>query len=252
VINYGIKLWSINTDLFGEAFELCKNKKIDFIELYIVPGSFNDVKHKLEKITARFILHAPASAYGFNIARDENRKLNIEIFKEIMKFRKILNKATIVIHPEYGKIETALEFLQKFENVNILIENMPKRGLNNEECLGTLYEEIEIFIENGYGFCLDFGHAIKSACTQKIDYKEYISKLITLKPKLFHISDGYVDREKDEHLNLGDGSYDLNYIKSIILKNEYSDIVFETPKKDRLTNDLKNMGKFRNIILAGG
>ena len=105
----------------------------------------------------------------------------------------------------------------------------------------------EILEVSGAGFCLDFTHAIKSAKSQNIDAKEFINKLMTLNPKVFHVCDADSEEEKDQHMNLGKGNLDLAFIKSKILENGSKMVVFETPKEDGLSNDVKNMDYFRGL-----
>ena len=72
--------------------------------------------------------------------------------------------------------------------------------------------------------------------------------LSELNPKIVHICDGNLDTEKDEHLNLGEGDFDLKFIAELIRKNNIEKITFEVPKKDGLSNDLRNIECFKKII----
>ncbi len=38
-----------------------------------------------------------------------------------------------------------------------------------------------------------------------MDYREYIKGFMRLEPNVFHMSDGILNKEKDEHLWIGDG-----------------------------------------------
>ena len=99
---------------------------------------------------------------------------------------------------------------------------------------------------------MDFSHAVKSAKSQNIDYKEFIKDLfIIMKPTYFHISDGLIGSEVDEHLDLGAGDQDLLFIKNKIVEissDKDMNLVFEVPKNiDNLDNDIKNITYFKNL-----
>ena len=63
---------------------------------------------------------------------------------------------------------------------------------------------------------------------------------------MFHISNGKLDNEKDEHLNLNEGEFDLKFIKNLI-KDSDKMITFEVPKKFGLKNDFKNIKFFKEL-----
>jgi len=113
-------------------------------------------------------------------------------------------------------------------------------------------EQIKFIRDCGFNFCLDFIHAIKSAISQKMDYKKFIEELIPeLKPFYFHISNGKENNEKDGHMDLFAGDFDIKWIKETLLKLKAEKdiyLVFETPKgKNGLENDIKNINYFRSI-----
>ena len=125
---------------------------------------------------------------------------------------------------------------------------MPKKALDGKVCLGYTKEEIIEFTRIGnFDFCLDFTHAIKSAISQNKDYKTIIKDFASLKPKLFHLCDGTLKTEIDEHLNLGEGEFDLKFIKNIIQESKCKKVTFEVPKLNKLDNDIKNINYFRKI-----
>jgi endonuclease IV len=125
-----------------------------------------------------------------------------------------------------------------------IIENKPAVGLKNEKCIGALFEEISLIInETSLGFCLDFGHAICAAYSFKKPWKNYIEKLIDLKPDIFHISDGHTNSPIDEHLNIGDGDYDFDFILSKLQSESL--VSLETKKKSS-----SNLDDFRNDSLS--
>ncbi|MBU0459923.1 MAG: sugar phosphate isomerase/epimerase, partial [Nanoarchaeota archaeon] len=150
-----------------------------------------------------------------------------------------------------GKNENFIKFLKENQHSKIIIENMPKTGLNNELAIGYNPEQIKSFLELGsFNFCLDFGHAIKAAISLGLEYKSYITEFMKLNPTMFHLCGVKLDNEKDEHLNLDEGDFDLNYIIEIIKSSKAKRMTFEVPQLNGLKNYFRNMEYFRKIFLA--
>lgn len=252
-MKYGLKLWSIDgKDLFKQAIQLFNKKKIDFVELYIVPDSFVSRKHEVlnELKNIPTAIHAPHSEHNFDVFKLDDSK--IKFFKnQIIKSADFLNSKFIIIHAETGSShELFKQNIKKINDKRILIENMPKFGIDKEICFGHSYDQLKFIRDCGLEFCLDLGHAIKSALAQNLDYKEFIKKLIlNLNPCYFHISNGKIDNVMDEHRDLFDGEFDIKWLKETLIEVEEKKevyLVFETPKgKNGLENDIKNMDYFR-------
>ncbi len=252
MIKYGIKLWSSNKKLLEQSIDLFKEKKIDFVEVYTVFNSF-----KLEKLEILrelpVILHAPHSKHNFNVL--QLGELKIKLFNNLVtKMADLLDSKYIILHAGIGQSQEMFKKnINKIYDQIILIENMPKLALSGKICFGYSLKQLE-FIKNacGLNICLDLAHAIKSAVSQNIDYREYIELLISkLNPFYFHICGGETSNEKDEHLNLSQGDFDFKWIKKMILrlaekKNIY--LVFEVPKEGgSLKNDTRNIDYFAGI-----
>ncbi len=249
-LKIGLKLWSINHNWFSEAVELFKKKEFDFIELYAVPGTYSPNQLAILKEAGIPVnIHASVEEQGLNLML-ENEK-NLEIFSEVRKFADFFGSEYIVTHPGIGTDkEVLLRNLKRMDDPRLVIENVPRKSVfRDEPVYGYTYDMLqEILARSGKGFCLDFSHAIKSAKSQGIDAKDFILKLMTLKPKVFHLTGGYLNTEIDEHLNLDEGDFDLQFIRQI-LKNEPKGVVMETPKSGYgLENDLKNINYFKKII----
>ena len=252
-IKFGLKIWSTdNKSLFEEARRLFEKGEVDFVELYIVPDSIapgkSDILDDLKKVPT--IIHSPHNEHNFDVFTLDDSKT--EIFKEqVVKIADFLGSKFIIVHAGVGdSYEIFKEKIEKIRDKRALIENMTKVGINDELCFGYSLEQLKFIKNLGFNFCLDFSHVIKSATSQRLDYKEFIGKLISeLKPAYFHICNGRMDNEKDEHQDLFDGDFDLSWIKQTLLgleKDVY--LVFETPKKGNgLENDVKNMKYFRSI-----
>lgn len=252
MIKYGIKLWAINENYFSEAVGFYKNGLIDFIELYIVPDKVSKRRLNVFK-DIPVQIHAPHSLHNFNIFELDKEKINL--FKnQVIKIADFLNSKYIVLHAGIGNDSKIFKKnIKKIYDRRIIIENNPKIALDDRICFGYSYKQLK-FIKKQckLNICLDIAHAIKSAISQKKDYKKYLKTLIKiLNPDYFHISDGLLTHEKDEHLNLGKGHFDLKWIKDILVgfsKSKNISIVFEVPKnKHNLKNDITNK-KFYELL----
>jgi deoxyribonuclease IV len=249
----GLKIWSTNTNSFNKLREFYEKKLIDYVELYIIPNSFDADRLKILK-DVPVIFHAPDFINGFNI-RIRN-KVFYEVLKTIDEFSDFFQNKRIIIHPGYdrqeniSKKETLISFkILKEKQYDIIIENLPKIGIGGNLYLyGSNKEEIKkIITEIDCKFCLDFGHAICAANYYKIEPIKFIKKLLELKPFMFHLSDGDLNSLEDKHLSFGDGDFPIKKLLDFV-KNEY--ISLETPKKEDLLNlseDLKNIKIIKNI-----
>jgi len=252
-ITYGIKLYSINTNLFEAVNALSKKGSVGYLELYTVPGSFKNVREDLKKLELPVVIHAPHSTYGFNIADPALKKDNLAKLSETFKFADELDAKYVILHAGFGgNIKNAVSFLKDVEDERIIIENMPKIALTGETCIGYTAEGIlELLNVGDYGICLDFGHACKAATSLKQDPNQLIEDFLTLKPKLFHLSDGSLHNEKDEHMALGEGDFDLKYFKRCIGKNLSKKVTLETPRinQNSFEESIKNLKYFKSIKL---
>jgi len=254
-MKYGLKIWSTNTELFNEAVSLSKKGDFDFIEIYIVPNSIADKKLNISGFKGVLTaIHTTHMEHGFNIFELDDLKL--DFFQEqVVKTANFLGSKFIILHPDAGESrEIFKKNVKKIKDERILIENMPKIGLNNELCFGYSFEQLKFINGLGFDICLDFGHAIKSAMSQKINYKKFIERIILeLNPFYFHITNGRADNEKDEHMDLFGGDFDIKWIKKTLQKlkgkrQKEAYLVFETPKGKRgLKNDIKNINYFRSL-----
>jgi endonuclease IV len=250
MIKYGIKLWNVNTDLFAEARSLMEKGVNDLIELYILPGEIN--YSELSKLKGfKVEIHCPHSGHEFDIFKIQ--KEQIDFFnKQIKKVADYFDSEFIIVHAGQGDDNIIFkEKINKIKDKRILIENKPYMGINKEICYGYSLEQLKFVKECGYEICLDIGHAIKSAKSQNLDYKEFLKILIKeLKPLYYHVSDGDYNTDLDEHMNLGEGNYDLQWIKKEIEKSKEKNtyIIFEVPKdKSNLGNDIRDIIYYKNL-----
>jgi len=247
-IKFGLKLWSTNSNLLKEAKELIKRGLFQYIELMPIPKT--EILPFLDQLyNVPYIIHITTEKHGVNVADKNKEGYNLKTIYNCIEWADKLNAKYLIIHPGFGLIDNTIKFLNKIEDKRVLIENMPKVGLNNERMIGYTPDQIKELIDNKFGLCLDLNHAIKAAESLNKEYKEFIEEFLKLKPKMFHISDGKLDNEKDEHLHIGEGDYDFEFLVKCVKRNEFKYVTLETPrtKLNSFDEDLKNLGCFGDI-----
>ena len=215
----GLKLWSPNEGLAKRAADLCRDGSIDFIELYVVPETFEATIGTWRDLQVPFMLHCPHSAHGFNLARPERFESNRQKFSEVQRFATVLQVGVIVMHGgNRGDIEETIRQLRQLDDRRIHIENKPRVSLTGGICVGHSPEEIAQIMEgaNVSGFVLDFGHAICAANSAGVGAFDYIQRFMASRPRTFHIGDGDRTSEKDNHFNLGEGDFDIARLLSCL------------------------------------
>jgi endonuclease IV len=241
-IEIGLKLWSTNTDVLPQAEELISKGIFKFIELTPFPNT--SIEPFLE-VKVPYVIHGSIDKFGFNLADKEKQDINFKRMVECIEWVNALKAKYCVIHPGYGLIDDALDFLKLLDDSRFLIENMPMLGLGDENMVGFSPEQIKQLTGEKFGFCLDLNHAIKASIKMRVDYKVFIEEFFKLSPKLLHISDGKLSSYKDEHLAIGEGNYDFQFLLNCIEKNRFPMATLETPRKNlySLSEDLINSRK---------
>ena len=239
-IKFGLKLWSTNQHMIDKAKALIENDFFQYIELMPIPNT--EIAPFLE-YNLPYIIHVTTEKHGLNIANKERKEYNSETINSCIEWADKLNAKYLILHPGFGLIDNAMGFLNDINDKRILIENMPKVGLNDENMIGYTPAQIKELRRERFGLCLDLNHAIKAAVSLRIPYREFIKGFLKLKPKMFHISDGKLGNEKDEHLNIGEGDYDFEFLMTCVKENELKYVTLETPrtKLNSFEEDLKNL-----------
>ncbi|KKG07370.1 sugar phosphate isomerase/epimerase family protein [Methanosarcina sp. 2.H.A.1B.4] len=250
-MNFGLKLWSTNQDMLPQAEQLIKNDVFQYIELTPIPGTEIDAFLSYD---LPYTIHITTERHGVNIADRDKRDYNIKTIQNCIEWADQLKARYLVLHPGFGKLDDAIEFLSYIYDKRILIENMPKIGIYDEKMVGYSPEEIEKLMDNGFGLCLDLNHAIKAAISLELDYMEFVNEFGKFKPFYYHVSDGHLNHSKDEHLNIGEGEYDFRFLVFAMISgsefNSIRHITLETPRSNLLTfdNDLLNLEKIKSFI----
>ena len=248
-MKFGLKLWSINIDLIDQAVHLIDEKVFDYIELMVIPDS--EIKPFL--IDVPYIIHIPHEKFGVNIGEPAVKEYSLQMINESIAWADWLNAKQLILHAGHGSMQHATDLLCEVSDSRLLIENMTKVGLAGEAMIGYSPAQIEeLFGDSDMGLCLDFGHAVKAAVSLGVDYKEYVRKFMEFEPKVFHVSDGTLSGERDEHLGIGEGEYDFGFIWQSMNLDTYVSkyCTLETPLTDKtsLKEHILNKNNFINMI----
>ncbi len=244
MFKFGLKLWSNNDNYISEALRLYEKGIYQYIELYIVPDTFNYYAGKWKDISIPYVIHAPHSGHGMNLAERKCINENILMANEAKKFADILYAEKIIFHPGIGgQINETVFQLAELNEQRAVVENKPYFSIYDKSiCNGYSFEDIKYVIENtNVGFCLDISHAIFAANAQKKEPLYCLSLFNSLKPCIYHISDGDYNSVEDKHLNLGDGNFTMSNLITFI---KYSNLItVETYKHSK-----HNLNDFINDI----
>jgi len=229
-MHFGLKLGSINLNYTKDILLFFEAGYFQYIELFAVPGSFNDAIGYWKQFSIPIIIHAPHSFAGMNISLPEERENNKIKLQETFNFADALKSETIIFHSGVnGKIEETINQLRPFADSRCVIENKPMRGLNGEKCIGYTPEEIKnISNELQIGFCFDFGHAICAANSLNKEPFEFINEFLVLNPRMYHLTDGDYKGEYDSHFHYGKGTFPIKELLKMV------------PDGARVTNEAKH------------
>lgn len=229
--NIGLKLHSINTNLIPEASSLWKKDFFQYIELYIIPGSYASTCEMWRRCQIPFILHAAHSYDGINLACPSQREKNRILFHEVQQFADKLDTDTIIIHGGMdGSIEETIYQMSRLSDPRIVLENKPRVAIRGEACVGSTPWEFQKVAEAAVvgGFVLDFGHAECAAVSVGVRPIELIKEFLAFEPNLYHLSDGDRSSERDTHDNFGKG--DRNLVAFVNLVPSGACVTIETPR----------------------
>ena len=239
-LKLGLKLWSNNRNYYEEAKRLVKDCFCNYIELYVVPDTFDEFGQLWKSIAVPYVIHAPHYMHGMNLAKLECRASNDELATEAFAFADLLNAKHVIFHPGVeGDNEETIRQLNTWPDEKkrrILIENKPFYSIHEPPliCNGHSPEAIRrIMDETGVGFCFDIGHGICSSNGRSIDPFEDLKKYESLRPMMYHLSDNDFTSQIDGHKHLGDGDYDFARIFRLI--DTSKPISIETEKKSLIS-----------------
>lgn len=258
----GLKIWSVNTGSYlHEARRLYAEGVYDYLELYIVPGSQETLStwqglHR--DLSLPFVLHAPHSRHGVNLADADKRVSNAKAFDEVRRFADGLGAEKIIVHggwyAEAGDSAAAhaqlAAQLTSFADARLLLENKPYLPIGGlpRRLVGSTPDEIRsVLAEAGCGFCLDIGHMVVSANAHRADWRSWFGDFLSLRPAMFHLSDLKDDSIVDQHLHFGDGALPLGMILARLSSEARISIETQRNSKTNLNDFVEDVRMLKKV-----
>lgn len=227
----GLKLYSTNERYYPSARKLYDIGAYDFIELLAVPGSYDSSISMWSEFKIPFVIHAPHGVYGVNLGKESSFDINMKAADETRLFADKLNASSIIYHAGIeSDIKETVRQLNFIHDPRVLIENKPYITIDGKyRCNGSSVEDIEYILNaTKVGFCLDVAHCCAYACSLGHDFLTDLRRFIGLGPAMFHVSDGDVNSDRDQHAHIGKGNYDWTNILPLLADG--SRITIETTK----------------------
>ena len=228
---YGIKIWSKdvykNPEFFRQCVKAVKEQIFNYIELFVIADTFDETSGALgaELNGLPVIIHAPHASFGLNTGDRELETSNRHQLRDSRRFADLLHSETIILHAGEGEGETYInETIRQFRLINdprITLENLPYQCSSTHKILhGSSVEEVrQIIAETGCQFCLDFSHAVCASNHHQLDVYKELERYNALHPVMYHLCDGDINSEVDQHLHYGEGNYDLKRIHNQIIRD---------------------------------
>lgn len=219
MFRFGLKLWSNNENYVKEAVHLYEKGVYQFIEIYMLPGTDKKMVEIWKGLKIPYVVHAPHYQAGLNLAKREQRETNFRLIDETQWFADALSAENIIVHPGIaGDIKETAKQIKEINEPRLIVENKPYYALVDDLiCNGATPEDLGFVIEEaGIGCCLDIGHAFCAARGLKKEPMEFLNSFLSLKPEMFHLTDGDYQSEYDRHDHIGNGNYDIKKIVNLI------------------------------------
>ena len=241
------------------SFSLCPLSKVaeevaEHFKLWEIVAeakhSLSENKRELADLLSSYDLeiqvHAPISDVNLGSLIPEMRSVSFQILWSTLDACHDLGAKTVTIHPGYlspigfyapHKVKEAckkslmdLDKVNRGYGLDICLENMPSMPIMT----GFSAEDIEYYLDGiDMLFCLDVGHA---------NTVGGLSSFENLLPSLgnVHVHDN--SGERDEHLDVGDGSVDWPEVKRVLEKYN-GNIIIETRTIEGGLRSLENVKK---------
>ncbi len=254
MLKVGLKLWSTNIALAEHVRQAFSRGEIDFLELYVVPGTVPGCGAYWHGLGGPVVLHAPHFGHGFNLADPLLRSENRNFFYESQMFADRLKSSHIVVHGGNGGcLEEAIDQLRGLNEPRVALENKPLRGINGKECIGYSVAQIRQIMRccNLNKFILDLNHAVHAARSLQAEPLEFLGTFFGLNPIGYHLADGDPGSETDAHMDLGQGQMPL--LKMVSLLEDGAAVTLETPLniENGIGDFLRNRAVLINLIKKG-
>lgn len=247
---FGLKLYTTNTHLVKEAKTLVESGLFHYIELYVVPQSYEDCAHIWKNILpCPFVIHAAHFRHGVNLSCREDMESNLKIMREAEQYADALNSPWIIVHGGFGGNTAEVIYqIGQLDDRRFILENIPAVGLNDEPCSSYTAEHLSEALKSDAfgGIVLDIGHAVCMGNSMGVSWHDAVGSINELAPVMYHLSDGEMASVKDVHHHFGHGDFPIKNILKMIPDNAY--ITLETPKD--ISVGLKEAKEDAELLLA--
>jgi len=252
-IKIGLGIRTSESYLIERAYDLFKNKTIDFVEIVINQPKLKKAISDFKSYKIPYTFHGPYENCGVNIADPRKEKSNISNIKGAIKFVKELNGNFMILHPGYLENpkcsrEQSLKVLKMLSlEFPILLENNPFYGWKNEKMFFSTPKEIRNVVPAYCGLCLDFTHAYTVSTKLGKKPEKLFKEFLKIKPLHFHLSGGMTKNTRESPVYLEKSDFNFNLIKTIILKSKIKTLTIETPRKNSssLEENIADINYFR-------
>lgn len=238
-LQIGLKLYSTNVAIYlPGALALARRGVMDYLELYIVPGSLETLG-AWRQMPLPAVIHAPHLHHGVNFADVSRRESNGRVFAEVRAFADALRADCIICHGGTGGTprETVGQ-IKALADDRIVLENKPHLQHPHVipdhpewRCRGASFEEFSAMVRAiGCGVCHDLTHTICSSASLGRDWRAELVRFESLRPRVHHLSDMVSLRDElDTHEALGQGVLELDKVLAVV--PDGARITLETPKR---------------------
>lgn len=253
VLSFGLKLWSNNDHYVDEAICLFEKEIYQYIELYMLPGTEKKMVEMWRGLDIPYVVHAPHFLAGLNLAKREQKETNFRLLEETRRFADELSAEKIIVHPGIGgDIQETVMQIKETNEPRLLVENKPYYAIIDDLiCNGTTPGEIEFVMkESGIGFCLDIGHAFCAARGLKKEPMGFLNGFLSLKPEMYHLTDGDYESVYDMHDHIGTGNYDIKKIVNLIPQGKRVTVETVKDSKESLTDFEEDIACIKRVYVA--
>ncbi|MBF0327613.1 MAG: sugar phosphate isomerase/epimerase [Nitrospirae bacterium] len=238
----------------GDYLNFIIENRID-LEIYFSGDSLDSLSNKyLDKLKSSLVhspslsFHAPFFDLSPGAVDSGVRAATIHRFNQVLDAAEILKPKCIVFHPGYEKWKYALNMklwleksIETWKPLNARAESIGvKIAIENifEEEPSNLKMLVEEMASANFGICFDTGHF---NLFSKVPLAEWLS---SLKKYFFelHLHDN--DKSFDQHLSIGDGSFDF---KKFFSEIEGIDCIYtiEAHNPERV---MKSIERLKNYV----
>jgi len=252
-LKLGLKLWSVNTAMIPFTKTLYDGGVFDYIELYAVPGTFDETIAEWKKFPGPYVVHAPHNTHGFNLAQKELRQNNKAKFEEVKRFTEALKAPWIIVHGgNNGTVEETIVQFQALDDRRILVENKPMKGHRGQVLIGFSPDDISRICGEAHlsGMVLDFSHAVCAANSLRKNPMDWVRSFLGLPIKMFHIGDGDWHSEADTHKHFGEGSFPIEEFLQCIPDGAMVSVETRMDPKEQLKDCQADLDFLRNFCQA--